>query len=91
MSEAVCSARKDEVLERTASPFKPCQQACPCGFEQLKLHWPAGLLLEYGSPLSDAASAHKLSDAQLHQITATQFAVDRKVEHGAISETMLLL
>ena len=86
----VCSARKDEVVQRTAAALQPFQQARPRGFEQFELNGPAGLLLDdYGS-LPDATAAYQIADPYLHQVTATQLAVDCKIEQRAISKPSLL-
>jgi len=39
-------ARKDEVVERAASTFKPGEHAAAGGLKELELNGPAGLLLD---------------------------------------------
>jgi hypothetical protein len=51
------------------------------------LHWPLSLLLhDHGARSDDTAVAY-IADAQLHQITGSQFAVDRKIEQGKLTRS----
>ena len=43
-------ARKDEVVERGASTFKPGQNAAASGLKRLELNGPTGLLLKSDHP-----------------------------------------
>jgi|HubBroStandDraft_2_1064218.scaffolds.fasta_scaffold746786_2 hypothetical protein len=43
-------ARKDEVVERAASTFKPGQNAAASGLKELELNGPTGLLLKSDHP-----------------------------------------
>jgi hypothetical protein len=51
----------------------------------------ARLLLNYDCPRSQRSTCHQVADLDLHQITAPQFAVDRKIEQRPVSKSVLAI
>jgi hypothetical protein len=84
-------ARKDIVVHRAASPFKPSQQAGASVWKQLELNWSACFLLHDGRPRSDLPAADKVADFHLHQVAASKFTVDRQVEQRPVSQAATLI
>ena len=54
-------AWKDEVVERAAAAFEPCQDTAASGFEELELNGPAGLLLNDDRACSNPATADEIA------------------------------
>jgi hypothetical protein len=46
-------------------------------------------LLNHHSSRANAVAAHQIADAHFHQVTASQLAIDRQIEEGAISQPPL--
>lgn len=76
---------KDIVVHRAAAAFKPRQEAVPGVEEQFELHRPSRFLLHDNRARSDLPTADKVADFHLHEVAATQLAVDSEVEQGPIS------
>ena len=55
----------------------------PRGLKEFKLNGPAGLLLDDDRAGSNPTAADKVAD--LDNVTPTQLAVNREIEHGAIA------
>jgi hypothetical protein len=91
MSQPVHAAGKDKFFERATAPFKPLQQACASGLQELKLHWATSLLLDDNGTLTNASSTDQLIDLNLHEVAAAKLAVDSEVEERSIAEAVLLL
>jgi len=53
------------------------------------LHWPLRRLLNDHRVISNATAGYEITDANLHQIAAAKFAVDRQIEKRAVSKSML--
>jgi hypothetical protein len=56
-----------------------------------ELHRPAGLFLNVGGAISDSAASADIIDLQLHEIAASNLAVDRQVGHGEVAGSVLQL
>src|SRR5262249_47544289 len=80
-------AREGVVVEHTASSFQPSLETGASRFEQLELDRPASLLLRDRGSRSHPAAAHEFADPDLHDVAATQLAVDGKVEKRPVTET----
>jgi len=52
-----------------------------------ELHCPLCLLLHDHGPRSDETTVAYIADAQLHQVTGSKFAVDRKIERGKFTRS----
>ena len=79
-------ARKDELVERAASAFEPCQNAAAARLEEFKIGRAARpRLLNDDRTWTHAAAAGKVKDLDLDKVTSTQFAINRKIEHGAVA------
>ena len=50
------------------------------------MYGPARLLLDDDRAVSDATTNHNVADLDLHDIAAAQLAIDRKIEHGPITQ-----
>src|SRR5688572_17979917 len=86
---SVNAAREGVAVNRATATFQPCQQAGTSWFEQFELHRPLRLLLDDHRPVSNTTTRHEVANTNLHQITAAEFAVDRKIEERSISQSML--
>ena len=82
-------AWEHEVINRAAAPQQPCCEARARVRGDLKLHRSSGLPLDDHCAVADFRSGHEVTDLELHQIAAPQFAVDRKVEQGAVTKPLL--
>jgi hypothetical protein len=89
MSGVIDAARERIVLNRSAAPFEPSEEAPPSIRHDFELNWSTSLLLDYHRPCSQLTAGDKVADLNLHQIAASQFAVDRKIEKRPISKPML--
>jgi hypothetical protein len=78
-----------KILDRSAAPLKPCQEASTSIRHDFELNWPIGLLLDNHRPRSQLTAGDKIADPDLHQIAASQLAVDRKIEKRPVSKPML--
>jgi hypothetical protein len=78
-------ARKDELAERAPSALEPGQNAAAARLKELELNGPAGLLLDDDRTRTNPAVADKVADLDLDKVTSAQFAVSRKIEHGAVA------
>ncbi len=84
-------AGKDVVLHRAASPLEPCQQAGASVWKKLELNWSPCFLLHDDRPRSDLSAADKVANLHLHQVAASEFAIDREVEQRAITQAAALI
>jgi hypothetical protein len=91
MRQPIGAAWKDILVERATAPFKPLEQACASGLQELELHWATGLLLDDDCSLADAGSTDQLIDLDPHKVATAKLAIDRQVEECAITQAMLLL
>ena len=73
-------AGKDVVVYRAAPTLKPGQQAGASIGKQFELNWSPCFLLHDDRPRSDLSAADKVAYLHLHQVAASEFAVDRQVE-----------
>ena len=64
-------AWKDEVVERTAAAFEPCQNAAASGFEELELNGSAGLLLNDDRACANPATADEIADFDFDDVTTS--------------------
>jgi hypothetical protein len=67
--------------------FQPSLEAGTSRFEQLELDRPARLLLHDRRSRPHPAAADQFADPDLHDVTTTQFVVDRKVEERPVAIT----
>jgi hypothetical protein len=86
---AIGSARKGVVVDGASTTLQPCQDTCPCRFEELELNGPACLLLNRGGSCADTASADEVTYVKLDQIATAQLTVDGEIEQCAVSEASL--
>jgi len=89
MRRVIDAARERIVLDRSTAPLKPCQEASTSIRHDLELNWSTGLLLNHHRPCSQLTAGDKVADFDLHQIAASQLAVDRKIEKCPVSKPML--
>jgi len=81
-------AGKDVILHRATPPLEPSQQAGASVRKQLELNWSSSFLLHHDCPSSDLPAADKVANLHLHQVAASEFAVDRQVEQCLISQAV---
>lgn len=67
------------------SPLEPGQQAGASVRKQFELNRPTCSLLHHDRTRSDLPAAYKVTDLHLHQVAASEFAVDREIEQRSIS------
>jgi hypothetical protein len=89
--QPISSAGKDVLVKRATAPFKPLEQACASGLQELELHRATSLLLNDDGSLADAGSTDQLINLNLHEVATAKLAVDRQVEERAIAQALLLL
>ena len=75
------------VVDGSVPAFKPSLEAGASRFEQLELDRPARLLLHDRRSRPHPAAADQFADPDFHDVTTTQFAVDRKVEERPVANT----
>lgn len=91
MALVINPAREDVIVNRSASPFEPCQQTGSRIGEQLRLNGPTCFLLHYDRARSDLSATDKVADLHLHQVAASELAVDRQIEQRSIPQTAALI
>jgi hypothetical protein len=57
----------------------------------LELHWPAGLLPNYGRTIANPAADEYIVDSDPDEVAAPELAVDRQIEHRKIAPALLHL
>lgn len=82
---------EDVVVHRAAPPLQPSQQAGASVWKQLELNRSACFLLHDNRSRSDLPTADKVADPHLHQVAASEFAVDRQIEQRPISQASTLI
>jgi hypothetical protein len=82
-------AWKDEVVERAAAAFEPCQNTAASGFEELELNGSAGLLLNDDRACTNPATADEIADLDFNDVASPELTVDREIEHRAVSKPPL--
>jgi len=80
MGEIIDTAWKHEVMDRSPSPIKPCREALACFGYDLELHGTPSLLLDDRRAITKYTCTHQVTNPDLDQITAAQFAVDGQIE-----------
>ena len=63
-------AWKDEVVERAAAAFEPCQNTGASGFEELELNGSAGLLLNDDRASTNPATADEIADLDFNDVAS---------------------
>jgi len=91
MGRVVDSAGKRIILGQSAAMLEPCQKAPASVRHDFELNGSARLLLNYHCPRSQLSTRHQVADLDLHQITAPQFAVDRKIKQRPISKSVFAI
>jgi hypothetical protein len=79
------------IFNRSAATTKPSQEAPASVRHDFELNWAARLLLNYHCPRSQLSARHQVTDFDLDQITASQFAVDRKIKQRPVSKSVLAI
>src|SRR5579859_2426844 len=91
MAIVIDPAWEDEFVNRAASDLQPGQHAAAGRLEELELNGAPGFLLDDDGARPNLSAADQLPDFDLHDITPAQFAVDREIEHRAVTEPPLLI
>ena len=79
------SGSETELVNRSASAFKPSQYAASGGFAQLKLNRPTCLLLDDNRAGANLAAADKVTNLDLDDVTSSKLTVDCEVEHRSVA------
>ena len=85
------SAWKQALLRLQRRLRDPRGDRGPRGFRQLKLYGPLCLSLHDHRPAQDLAAVRNVANTQIDEITATQLAVDREIEHCQVSNPAPIL
>lgn len=80
----VDAAWKHIIFNRSATRFKPSEQACPAIGHQFKLDWPASFLLNDQFTPPNVAPSDECINLEADKVATEQFAVDGKVKQSAI-------
>src|SRR3546814_872117 len=94
LAHVVCGldpAREGIVLDSTAAPFEPGQQARPHVAGDLELDRPSRLLLNDDRARPDLRSGDQIANPDLDQVAAAKLAVDCQIEQGAVTNTSLTI
>jgi hypothetical protein len=83
------AARKNVVVDSAAAAFEPREEACSDIGRKLELNRASGLLLHDDRSSSDIRPGDEVADPDLHEIAASQLAVDRQVEKRSVGEAAL--
>jgi len=71
--------------------FDPCSDGGSGRLGQFELHWALGLSLHDHRSGQYLIAVRHVPNVQVHQIAATQLAVDRQVEHGKVANLVRVL
>lgn len=85
MTVVINPARKNKIVHRAASAFKPGQKAGPSVRQQFKLNRPARFLLHHYCSSSDLPATDNVANFHLNEVATSELAVDRKVEQRPVS------
>jgi hypothetical protein len=85
----VDAARECVVVDGAAAAFEPGEEARSDVGRKIELNRASGLLLNDDRSSSDISPRYKVADLDLHEIAASQLAVDRQVEKRPITKTAL--
>jgi len=80
---------KDEVVERAAAAFEPCQNAAASGFKELELNRSPGLLLNDDRAGTNPATADEIADLDFNDVASSELTIDCEIEHRAVSKPPL--
>jgi hypothetical protein len=86
MAGMIDAARKDIIGGCATATLKPRNEACSHISGQFELDRSPGLLLDDNRPGPHIGSCQKIADLDLHEVAASQLAVDRQVEQRPVSE-----
>jgi hypothetical protein len=75
------------VFDRATPTFQPRLKAGSSGLQQLELDRPSYLLLDDGSPCTHPTATDQITDPNPDNVTPSQLAVDREIEHGAVAKS----
>lgn len=83
------SAWKDKVVERASAAIEPSEDTAAGGLEEFELDGPTGFLLSNDCPRANPAATDKFADFDLDHIASAKLAVDRQIEHRAVTQPAL--
>lgn len=84
------AAGKQPLRSRSAS-FNPIPERSTRLLRDLKLHGPAGFLLDDHAALTRCAACEEIADTERHDIAASQFAIQCHVEQRQVTQSALNL
>lgn len=79
------------VLRPQVRHLDPCRDGRPGRLSQFELYRALGLSLHDHCSGQYLVPVRHVPNVQIHQIAATQLAVDRQVEHGQVANAMFVL
>ena len=77
-----------EIIDGAAPSNKPCRKAGAGICSDFKLNGSPCLLLNDHRTAAGFRSDHKVADPELHQLAATQLAINSEVKQRAVSEPL---
>lgn len=84
-------AREGVIIQRVSPKLEPFKEARASIFHQFKLNRPSCLLLNDGGSGPNLPIANDVVNSDLHQVTATQLAIDCEIEKCTIPEPVMLI
>jgi hypothetical protein len=84
-------AREGVIIQRATPKLEPSEEAGASIIHQLKLNRPAGLLLNDGGSGPNFPIANDVANPDLHQVAATQLAIDCEIEKRTIPDPSMLI
>jgi hypothetical protein len=91
MIASVNPAGEQELLRPATSACQPGAETLTSGLADLERYGCARLLLNDHRALANLSTNGDIADPQLDDVTPAQLAVDRDVEHGTVSNSLLVL
>jgi hypothetical protein len=91
MESMVTAAGKHIIIKTSSAQSEPLEQAGARVIHQLELNRSASFLLDHNRPCADMPIANEITDLDLHQVTAPQLAVDGKIEHRSVANSLILV
>jgi hypothetical protein len=67
---------KDEVVERAAAAFEPCQNTAASGFKEFELNGAPGLLLNDDCARANPAAADEIADLNFNDVASPELTVE---------------
>jgi hypothetical protein len=71
--------------------LKPCFEALPRLGHDFKLHGSTGLLLDDSRAIAERSATHQVTNFELYEIAAAEFALDGAIEQRAVAQAPMFV